>query len=565
MDFVKEPRERRVRIKALEQRIDVYKILQQRDGLDSLQLTTFLDDLKDLEKLRRIERAEYDTLYFMYEYFSDDGNPDNEQNLIPFGTNITDAPHFHGELCGLLNVVSNKHLTARIAWAAPRGHAKSAYLSNCFPVHEIVFSKRKYILVISETDTASKKFIEWVASQLKFNAKLREDFGDFLNPRKAMNDKDNQEAFLTANGVLVEAASMGKQLRGKRNGSYRPDLVICDDLESSKNTNTPELRGKNLDWFNKVVMPIGDPSRTSFIYMGTIVHPNGLLPSVLRRADFQSKIYAAIVSNPEREDLWQTFEEMYRDQDNDTRLDDTIAFYVQNSVEMDKGAEVLWAARFPYMKLMLEKVNIGSRAFGSEFMNNPIDDESQIFKPDMFTYFDYKDINPRELDYYGAWDIAFGKSARSDYNAIVIVGRHRKSGICYVMESWAKKCAAHEAVIMAADLIEKYRAKVFVVETVQAQIDFYRQLLELLSKRRIYGTKIKPLNSKKKKEERIESLEPIIENGQLRFQKVHRLMLEMFEQFPQHDHDDLPDALQMAVELCAVGKRRTYAKKPAGL
>lgn len=119
--------------------------------------------------------------------------------------------------------------------------------------------------------------------QLKFNQKLRDDFGEMLS-----------------------AASIGKQLRGKRNGSYRPDLVICDDLESSKNTNTPELREKNIHWFNSVVMPIGDPDRTTFIYMGTIVHGSGLLVSVLKRADFESRIYSAIVNPPDREDLWQS-------------------------------------------------------------------------------------------------------------------------------------------------------------------------------------------------------------------------------------------------------------------
>lgn len=144
--------------------------------------------MTELKRLRRIDRSENDVLYFMYEYFSDDKNPENDQNLIPAGIGIKDAPNFHQELCSLLNEVSNKNPTARIAWAAPRGHAKSAYLSNCFPVHQIVFHKREYILIISETDTSARKFIEWVALQLKFNKKLREDFGELLAPQKALNN-----------------------------------------------------------------------------------------------------------------------------------------------------------------------------------------------------------------------------------------------------------------------------------------------------------------------------------------------------------------------------------------
>ncbi|ACV62695.1 conserved hypothetical protein [Desulfofarcimen acetoxidans DSM 771] len=241
--------QRRQRLNILEKRMLLYKELKVMRSLDENEMETYVADLRELTKLQRIDRSEADVLYFMYEYFSDNRNPKNEQNLIPAGVDIEDAPTFHQDLCAILDEVSNTKPTARIGWAAPRGHAKSAYLSNCFPVHQIVFRKRRYILVISETDTSAKKFIEWISLQLKFNQKLRDDFGEILSTRKALNERDNQEAFLTKTGILVEAASMGKQLRGKRNGSYRPDLVICDDLESAKNTNTPELRDKNLHWF----------------------------------------------------------------------------------------------------------------------------------------------------------------------------------------------------------------------------------------------------------------------------------------------------------------------------
>ncbi|ACV64601.1 phage uncharacterized protein [Desulfofarcimen acetoxidans DSM 771] len=554
----------------LDKRINLYENIKDTTELDEEQWENYLSDLKEIVRLKRIDRSESDVLYFMYEYFSDSKNPANEQNLIPAGVSLAIAPNFHRDLCGILDEVSSLNPTARIGWAAPRGHAKSAYLSNCFPVHQICFRLRRYILIISETDTSAKKFIEWIAMQLKFNLKLREDFGELLSPKKSLNDRDNQEAFLTKNGVLVEAASMGKQLRGKRNGSYRPDLVICDDLESSKNTNTPELREKNIHWFNSVVMPIGDPDRTAFIYMGTIVHGSGLLISVLKRADFESRIYSAIVNPPDREDLWQKFESIYRDQENENRLEDALAFYHANTDEMDKGVKVLWSGRFSYAKLMMEKVNIGSRAFGSEYMNNPIDEDTQIFRPSIYTYFDYSDLKDRRgrnlpLDYFSAWDIAFGKNNRSDYNAIVTVARDRITGIIFCIDTWSKKCPAHEALNVAVEKIRQYRPKVFAVETVQAQIDFFRQLRDRLPQEKIYYTKIKAVTSKTRKEERIESLEPLLENGILRLMKHQRLLLEMLEQFPTHDHDDLPDALQMAVELCGGGRRKTYHQKPKGL
>lgn len=558
---------RKKRMKLLAEFLDVYRVLSEKGRLTEKQKADAYDKKEEFEALARIDRSEGDILYFAYEYFSEERNPNNQGNLIPAGVEIDDAPDFHVELCDMLNVISTKEVNKRIAWSAPRGHAKSAYLSNVFPLHEVVYEKRKYILILSETDSASKKFVEWIANELKFNAKLRRDFGELLSPNKGHNEKDNQEAFKTNTGTLVESASIGKQLRGKRNGAYRPDLVICDDLESSKNTNTRELIEKNIDWFDKVVIPIGDPKRTAFIYMGTTVVADGLLQHVMNKADFESRTFAAIINPPERGDLWDEFEAIIRNVENPNRLEDAKQFYYKNRVEMDKGVKVLWEARWSYLDLMIEKANMTSRAFQSEFMNNPIDTENAIFNPENFAYFDYDELEEkrRYFDYFSAWDIAMGKNSRSDYNAIVTVARDRRTGIFYVVDAWARKVPAHEALEHAIEVIIKFKPKVFTVETVAAQHDLYRQLKEAVLKRGIYGTKIQPNISRGKKEERIESLEPLVENGALRFMRHQRLLLEQLEQFPNGTHDDLPDALQMAVDIGTRMKRRTYYKKPKGL
>ncbi|MFP3427191.1 hypothetical protein R0J88_19410, partial [Pseudoalteromonas sp. SIMBA_162] len=67
-------------------------------------------------------------------------------------------------------------------------------------------------------------------------------------------------------------------------------------------------------------------------------------------------------------------------------MEDAIAFYESNKTEMDKGASTLWESRFPYYKLMMEKVNIGTRAFSSEFLNVGFDDEDAVFKESYFQY-----------------------------------------------------------------------------------------------------------------------------------------------------------------------------------
>src|SRR5690625_6287056 len=52
------------------------------------QIKTLVSNKRELIRLKRIHRAEHDVLYFGMEYFSEDGNADNPDNLIPAGVNV---------------------------------------------------------------------------------------------------------------------------------------------------------------------------------------------------------------------------------------------------------------------------------------------------------------------------------------------------------------------------------------------------------------------------------------------------------------------------------------------
>lgn len=534
-------------------------------------VTEYITVLDELDREYRIKRSEYDILYFTYEYFSEDRNPENDDNLIPKGVSMDDAPEFHIELCHKLEEQSLYNPTKNIAWAAPRGHAKTMFNSNTYPIHEIVFEKRKFILIVSETAGLSTGLIRYIAEQLKYNEKLRNDFGEHLSPSQQMNVLDNSEMFETAKGTLVRAASTGKAIRGARNGANRPDLIICDDLESSENTNTPESRAKNLHWYNSVIVPIGTPEKTGIIYMGTMVHGSGLLPDILDRSEYDSKVYSAFTDEPERMDLWQEYEEILRDKANENRLEDAETFYGTYAKEMEIRARTLWEQRFSYKFLINKKVEIGSRAFSSEYLNLPSDPDSQIFNENIVHYFNETDLEmtnsglARRYDIYSFWDIAIGRTKRADYNAIITIAKDRRTGVVYVIDAWAAKVPMHKAKEVAIQKIMEFKPRVFGVESVQAQYEMYRQLQQDCYKLGIYNTRIKPVKPTGKKEERIELLEPMFENGYLRIKTTQRLLKEQLEQFPNADYDDLPDALASCIDLAGHAQNRTYQKKPQGI
>lgn len=541
---------------------------------EAVQLRTWLTEIKRLE---RIHRAEVDLLYFAYEYFGEHYNPDNSGNWIP--VTIDKAPEFHHELCAIMNTVSTRDINAKIAWAAPRSHAKSSYLSKAFPLHEIVFRKRKYIIIISETPQVSTGNMEWLGTQLKSNAKLRADFGPLLSNKQQENPKDNSSEFIAweqRDGLQhmltrVEAASTGQALRGRNWNGTRPDLVICDDLEGKKNTNTHELRKDLRDWFTQVVMPLGDPEgkKTAFVYMGTMVHAESLLRYVLEeRSDFKARLFKAVIEMPTRSDLWEQCRLVYTDRDNPNRAEDAEAFYIENKSEMDRGAVVLWPDVQPIWILMAWKWDNGSKAFNTEYQNTPLDEESQVFIPEQFTYWDgtfsLRDFDDYKYDIFMGIDFAMGKT-RGDYSAIVTVARRRDTGGFYVIDAWGERVHPDVFMCVIVDKVMQYQPTAIAAEAQAAQEFFVDKLKEALRRSGYPShTRVKQVKQRQRKQLRIEALLPDIENGTIQFSRKNALLLEQFERYGSNSHDDLPDALEMAVSIAKKGKPRVI-DKPAYL
>ena len=362
---------REARIELLAQRVVKLEQLRKQGAARDSHVDLLIADKKELIRLNRVHRAERDVLFFTYEYFSDDRNPDNLSNLIPAGQTLAGAANFHRELCGLLDQIAAGDIDSNVGWSVGRRHAKTAYLSNAYLCHQIVYRMQKYIVEVSETTDVAGDFIKWTVNQLKFNDKLREDFGALLHEKPSMNEVDNKYEFITATGTKVEAKGIGTQMRGLRHLSERPGLFILDDLESGENTNTPELRAKNLHWFrSEMLEALGFGGRC--IYMGTIVHYDSLLNHVLnKRKDFVSRKFPAILSWSEREDLWDEWQALYNADDPKAK-ENSDAFYEKHRKEMDRGAEVLWPEMYSYKYFMEKREDMGARAFNQEYLGNPV-------------------------------------------------------------------------------------------------------------------------------------------------------------------------------------------------
>ena len=534
---------RQARIKLVETRISKLERLREHGALLESQVRTLIADKKELVKLKRIHRAEYDVLYFGMEYFSEDGNPGNADNLIPTGVNVNNAAKFHRELTDMLDEVIVGNVKRHIAWACPRRHAKTAWLSNIFLIHQTVFRHRRYIVLFSETTDTAGDFITWGRYQLKLNDKLRDDFGGLLYVQASRNELDNKYEFITTSNIKVEAKGLGTQVRGLRHGSTRPDLFILDDIESDESTSTAEQIAKAKTWFNDSMLP-ALAKGGMVLYLGTILCYSSLLHYVLEeRRDFESRRFAAVESFATNSDLWDEWRAIYR-KDAPGAQDKAREFYEANRAAMDEGTSILWPGYFSYYELILIREESGTKSFNQEYQNNPTDEERQIFKPEYFEefYFNDEELDGIDSANFGAVDIAMGKE-KGDYSVIVSGALNRTTGTLYVYDAYMERCHPNVLIDEVVSHTFENQYEGLGVEAQAAQEFIADRMADELQARGYPAhTRLKQIKHRTRKELRIEAMLPDIQKGKIRFHRKFKNTPEMeqFEMYPMHRNDDFP-------------------------
>lgn len=539
---------RRKRIDLLESVNEKLEKLREKGELLPSQLKTLVSNKKELIRLKRIHRAEYDVLYFGMEYFSEDGNPDNPDNLIPEGVNVSNAARFHKLLTDMLDDVTKGYADRHIAWACPRRHAKTAWLSNIFLVHQIVFRHKRYIVLFSETTDTAGDFITWGRYQLKLNEKLRRDFGELLHVQASRNELDNKYEFITSSNIKVEAKGLGTQVRGLRHGSTRPDLFILDDIESDESTSTPEQIAKAKTWFNSSMMP-AIAKDGLVIYLGTILCYGSLLHDVIENyKDFDSRRYGAVETFATNTELWNEWREIYN-KDEDDAPDKAYEFFKEHEEDMLEGASILWPGYWSYYDLMCVRENRGITAFNQEYQNNPTDEERQIFKPEYFTWFDDEDLDKIDTLKYGAVDVAMGKE-KGDYSVIVSGAVNVDTGTLYVYDAFMERVHPDVLIDKVVEYTMREEYDGLGVEA-QAMQEFIADRMRDRLQNAGYPayTRLKKIkqHAGARKSMRIEALLPDIQSGKIRFHRKFQNSPEMeqFEMYGMHNHDDFPDAVAM--------------------
>lgn len=212
------------------------------------------------------------------------------------------SPGFHYELID--SAMREQHLVV----AAPRGSAKSTLLAFLYPFHAIVFKRRRFIVILSNTFKKAAMHLDSIKKELVDNQELKQVFP----PIELTRDAEGDTIFRHADGfetlVLCKGVDQLGSIRGVKFRAYRPDLILIDDLEDDELVKSPERRSELRDEFDEVLNQVGDRG-TQFIMVGTVLHDDCQLAKVLKDGEygeFKKIIFRAHLNpgKPDEASLW---------------------------------------------------------------------------------------------------------------------------------------------------------------------------------------------------------------------------------------------------------------------
>lgn len=446
---------------------------------------------------------------------------------------------------------------ARNVDQAPRGEAKSTYetqlgslwcICRADYLAELVptASKkaRKWLIgIIMNTLEQSIEMLEAIKAELDSNPRLAADF-----PKAIGQGRIWQAAtVVTANGIKVRVGGVGKKMRGMRHGPHRPGLIFLDDLENDENVKNKDQRDAIENLVIRAVVGLAGPAGGMDIFwVGTSLHYDAAINRVSRKPGWRRKVFKSIMQWPDRMDLWEKWEGIYtsaaasdEDDAQEKAEAEALAFYQANKAAMDAGAVVSWPDVRPLYRLMCMYAS-DHDAFNQEQQNEAGNDDTAPFKNIQF----WVDRRSDWL-FFGAIDPSMGKNLKArDPSAILVGGLNRATMTLDVVEADIARRVPDLIIGRAIDLQKEYNCLAWSVECVAFQEFMYTELLKRAALAGI-AFPAYPGPTGRDKDLAILSMQPHIANGKIRSHRSHTVLNSMLKFWPEADHDDGPDALEM--------------------
>jgi predicted phage terminase large subunit-like protein len=403
--------------------------------------------------------------------------------------------------------------TAKIAGiidVEPRGFSKSTRYSLAFPIWLVLYKKRRFPIIFGGSQAMANDALQSIKDEFEQNERIADDFGEM----KGKIWKANK--ITLSNGLAIAARGAGASTRGIKNGPDRPDIAICDDIMTDLVAASKKGRDRIYRWFKRVVLPLGKDIFP--VLINTIFHEDDIVCRLLKELQ-------------------------------EGQLKGWVGFRFAARTPTGKS---LWPAYWTEEKLRKKEDELGSAAWSTEMMNEPLSSEDAIIK--RFHTYTLASVSFEGKRRYGGIDPATGAHDKCAFDTLV----DGNDGVLYVGDSWGERLpeAPFLEKIIDTYLVWKHNSIGF--EDVAFQGIYKNNLMEKAALRKVWLPIVGRKTGGLSKVQRVKKMAPLIEAGFIRFREDQKELMEQLGMFtpdgPKSAFDDEADALWYAFEEAQGGK-----------
>lgn len=419
----------------------------------------------------------------------------------------------------------------------PRGHLKSTLGTISFAIYQILRNPNVRILIANQVWDLSRSFLREIKEQLE-KSQLKYMYGDFVSA------KWNEDEIIVRQRTkpLKEPTIKTAGIESEQTGGHF-DIIILDDLVGLQNSQTPEQRDK-AKRFRRTMINLLDPkSKDGMIFeIGTRWSLDDTFSEILEKElKYYDVMIRKVVETGKDGRPALIFPKHFAKKFDERRKD---WVFVDDPTCMD------------YIDHL--KASMPLDEFSAQYLNEPFSSEKQLFKPEMFKYWNTR---PEGLYVCMTIDLAISEARSADDTAIVVTGMD-KDWKLYILDYLKGKWRPSDVVNNIFEVRGKWKPHVVGMETNGFQRTLKLACEEEMRKRKdhfpIEEIKTGPERSK---ENRIKSLEPFYREGRVShaaWMKGKDLEVQL-QTFPKARHDDVIDSLSMALNLLHPGISTTQS------
>jgi predicted phage terminase large subunit-like protein len=177
----------------------------------------------------------------------------------------------------ILNLITDEKIP-NVVIISFRGSGKSTFCSEVLPIWAILGKwQLKFIVIVCQTQQRARDTLANIRSDLVDLGLLVQDF----QPREGKSEKWSENSIIIPKyRARITVVSVGESIRGIRHREFRPQLVVCDDLEDVPSARSSENRENVWEFVNGELIPAGDIG-TRFIFIGNKVHNDSLMMKLI--------------------------------------------------------------------------------------------------------------------------------------------------------------------------------------------------------------------------------------------------------------------------------------------